>query len=153
MLEYISLYENRLISLDANLFDRNPNLRYINLAENLFKFISSGFFNNLKWLKQIEFVSFDGCDCVSQVYDRSKDGSISSFEWENDRCINYFGIIKSILWPIDGRVRFSLNNENCMKEKLIETARETKDNNNKNTKEITRMIQEMEDLMKLRLTR
>lgn len=141
-LEWISLFKNKLTSLEANIFDKNPNLRQIYLSYNNFKYIDPRFFVNLKKLNQIEQVAIWAGNCIDQEYFKRNDGSIASFEWENSKCIDDIGTVESTLWPIHGRVQQSLKNEKCLKYKLETTVIETIKNDNSNAQDIIGKVDE-----------
>lgn len=56
-LREINIYANKLVYLESNLFEFNPNVERINFYDNKIKYIGSNFFNQLPKLKFAEFHS------------------------------------------------------------------------------------------------
>lgn len=148
-LEFVSFYQNSITSIDENVFDYNPNLRHIYLADNPIKYIDSRFFENLKILSRIEYVSLEGQDCINQVYDRKKHGDISSFKWKDNKCTNENGKIESMLWPIYGRSQHSLENENCLNENLETIIKRNKKFENVALARIEKIEDDLKSLMQM----
>lgn len=153
LLESVSFFTNSLTSLDADVFEHNPNLRHIDLRDNNFKYIHPKFFENLKSLEGIHLVSLYGCNCIHQEFDRAIHGHISSFKWQNSKCTNDIGKVESVLWPIYGRVQHSLNNDICLKEKIETSVLDAIETDNRNSDKLMGRVKEMEDLFILRLNR
>lgn len=82
----LDLEGNKITSIDADLFDDNTNLIYISLSENAIKHIETGFFDNLRKLKNVKRVYFDSAGCMNQEYDTSNDGSMTTFTWKSLKC-------------------------------------------------------------------
>lgn len=120
-LEMLSLSINKLISINLDLLDYNPNLRAIYLNDNPLRYIQENFFTNLKNLKNLKFVNLERVNCMSQYFDTSKLGHILAiFIWNNGRCVSETARIETSLAPINARVQQSLNNEFCLKKENAE---------------------------------
>lgn len=85
-LMYMSLKDNKITVLDADLFQYNLNLKFIKLDNNPLKFIGHDFFTNLHYLKQIHSVAMTGCECMSQTLYGSEGQKLEKFIWLNEKC-------------------------------------------------------------------
>lgn len=88
LLKYLDLSSNKLISIDADLFEYNYNLKEISLASNPIRYIEPAFFENLKSLNNIEKIDLTPpafeTGCIEQFF-RTMDGySIANFPWEHE---------------------------------------------------------------------
>lgn len=83
---YMNLKDNKITVLDADLFQYNPNLRFIKLDNNPLKFIGPDFFTNLQFLKQIYSVAMTGCECISQTLQGSDGQRLETFIWIIGKC-------------------------------------------------------------------
>lgn len=57
---------NDLTALEGNLFDYNPNLKYIWLNDNPLKYINPSLFESFKTMKSLEYVSLAKSSCINQ---------------------------------------------------------------------------------------
>lgn len=85
-LEFLCLHGNKIISIDEDLFDYNPNLRVIFLASNPIRYIDPHFFTSLTKLGKLEDVGLDSANCINQKFSASNDRNIATFEWNNQDC-------------------------------------------------------------------
>lgn len=124
-LERLSLSYNKLISIEADFLDYNPNLRAIYLNDNPLQHIQGNFFKNLKNLKSLKFVNLERVNCMSRYFDTSKFGHILAiFRWNSERCVSETARIETQLVPVNARVQRSLNNYLCLEEKNAELQRQ-----------------------------
>lgn len=85
-LEGLFLTDNKLISIDANLLEHNPNLKVISLHTNPLRHINPEFFANLKSLENLKAVYLNPAGCISQDFDTSYGHDIAIFKWNNEKC-------------------------------------------------------------------
>lgn len=86
-LEYASFLNNPISVLDGDLFEFNPNLKFISFNFCSLKFIDPGFFKNLRNLKHIEHVWMEISGCINQIYDLSDNShNIQTFTWKDGNC-------------------------------------------------------------------
>lgn len=88
-LEYLSLYGNKLNSIDADLFEYSSNLKAIYLGGNPFVHIKPEFFTNLKNLKSIEVINLRSANCIDEFFSILLGDDIMSFEWDNEKCTDF----------------------------------------------------------------
>lgn len=87
-LEYLSLRNNKLTSIDADLFQYNSNLRVVYLNGNPIRNIEPQFFANLKNIQQIVYMSFMSAGCISQLFSTALGHHMSTFIWNNGKCFD-----------------------------------------------------------------
>lgn len=88
-LESLDLRNNKLTSIDADLFEYNHKLKGISLAGNPIKDIGLEFFTNLKNLKEIELVDFSSTACMDVIYEKDEEiSTFATFEWIHHGCNN-----------------------------------------------------------------
>lgn len=80
-LEYAHFEYNKISTLDADLFDGTPNLVEVSFRGNKLKSIKPALFEKLQNLSKIEFVSFEKCGCINQVFNKKADNDISKMKW------------------------------------------------------------------------
>lgn len=85
-LELLSLTDNKLIFIDADLLEYNSNLRIIWLYDNRIRHIDPEFFLNLNKLKSLNVVDMKPAGCMKQSFYTSKGHDIATFKWNNDNC-------------------------------------------------------------------
>lgn len=88
-LEFLSLGNNALMAIDADLLEYNPHIKQIWLSGNPITHIDNAFFTNLKNLKNIQVVEFDVANCINQNYKTSSGHNIATFQWNNAGCTDY----------------------------------------------------------------
>lgn len=87
-LEHAIFNDNQISILGADLFQFNPNLKEINFDMNPLKFIDPGFFENIKILQHIKYVSFLNSQCIDQGFTLDEHGDIQSYIWNDENCRN-----------------------------------------------------------------
>lgn len=115
LLEIVSFDGNELTSLDADLFDANPNLKAIYLAWNPIMYIEPDFFK-FKETPDLQFVNLNDLKCMSASY---TGGDIATKNWENTNCLNKASPpsnVESILRELNGRTMHSLDNSFCLEQ-------------------------------------
>lgn len=85
-LEALSLTWNKLVSIDADLFQYNPNLKAVWLYNNPFRHIDPEFFTYLKNLRNLAVVSLTNAGCIDQEFDKQKGDNLSAFYWFHQLC-------------------------------------------------------------------
>lgn len=88
-LRRIYLGGNKIISIDADLFEYNSKLILIRLFYNPIRYIEPDFFKNLKKLKDISEVdlrTFSGC--TSQLFDSKYGEKMATFAWSSEDCMD-----------------------------------------------------------------
>lgn len=65
-LEYVSFRVNNIITLDANIFAVNFNLKFISFQSNKLRFIEPQFFENLRKLSKLKAVNLIDCTCINR---------------------------------------------------------------------------------------
>lgn len=86
-LEFISFQKNKIISIDADLFEYNDNLKEINLRINPIRYIEPAFFTNLKNMKNIQKVHISSSiGCINREFSKRFDNDFSLFKWNNKTC-------------------------------------------------------------------
>lgn len=88
-LEELDLSDNNITSIDADLFEYNPNLKYISLYSLPLRYIEPEFFlnlRNLKGLKQIAIEISDTPGCINQIFNTVEGHDIALFKWKNANC-------------------------------------------------------------------
>lgn len=113
----LSLQGNRLTSLNADLFEYNPNMNRIILSDNPFRHIDPDFFINLKNLGNLTRIDLRTSNCINQTFSNSTNNNIVTFKWTHN-CYNETARVESMLWPINGRAQHSLSNEICLEQKF-----------------------------------
>lgn len=142
-LEHLDLQQNKIISINSDLFEYNINLKAIILKMNPLRHIDSDFFVNLKNLKYIELVNISGTTaCMSQVFETEKGHDMANFMWNNLGCANVSAKIETqnlvnaelsnsfLHKNIDYQIMQIINNYNS--EKLISTFTERFESLSKN---------------------
>lgn len=74
---HANFWKNSLSAIEGDLFEFNPNLKYIGLHNNFLKFIDPKLFVMIKKLKNIEVVEFLSSNCID---------SESTFSWDYEKC-------------------------------------------------------------------
>lgn len=83
---FLSLSDNKLMSIEADLFEYNPNLKVINLSDNPIRYIDPKFFTNLESLINLEIVQLNDATCMNEEFNASTDLNIAAFKWNNEDC-------------------------------------------------------------------
>lgn len=81
-----AFWYNSLTSLDANLFEHNPNLKFIAFNGNPLKFIEPGFFENLAFMMSLQQVKFSDAGCIDQNFFSKIGHNIRNFDWNDRNC-------------------------------------------------------------------
>lgn len=81
-----AFWYNSLTSLDANLFEHNPNLKFIAFNGNPIKFIEPGFFENLAFMMSLQQVKFSDAGCIDQNFFSKIGHNIRNFDWNDRNC-------------------------------------------------------------------
>lgn len=86
----INLAGNKIISIDADLFEYNSNLYIIQLVQNPLRHIEPEFFHNLKNLKNISEVDLESAGCMNQQFDKrfGTSHNMEIFAWKSEDCID-----------------------------------------------------------------
>lgn len=113
-LELASFVGNHLTSLDADLFEFNPNLRWISFSNNPIRHIDPRFFDHLPQMETLELVWLIHAGCMDQSFNVAL-GDLNSFEWQNDNCFNETARVESMLHGINGRLLNNLNDNSCLR--------------------------------------
>lgn len=93
-LKIVDFSENKIISIDADLFENNPNLKMILLDRNPIRYIHPKFFTNLKNLS-LKVLELESAGCIDQEYNTlkplkgEKGLDLSTFEWNYDNCTDF----------------------------------------------------------------
>lgn len=87
-LEYLRLEENEITSIDADLFEYNTNLKFIDLSYNPLRFIAVEFIENLMKMKNTARVLLHFAICVNQEFYTSTLEKPSTFIREKQNCNN-----------------------------------------------------------------
>lgn len=85
-LEAIDFRWNFLQALAADVFEYNPNLKYVKLSENPLKTIPAEFFMNLRGLKHLGLIHLYDCECIDQGYSHAEHGDFWKFVWNSEYC-------------------------------------------------------------------
>lgn len=85
-LQYLELFRNLLTFIDANLFEYNQNLTFINLSSNPLRYIEPAFFTNLKIMKSLEQIHLSTVGCMDQYFATIVGHNIKTFEWSHEGC-------------------------------------------------------------------
>lgn len=83
-LEELYIQFNKLIYIDADLFEYNPNMMVIYLRQNPFRYIEPEFFTNLKKFKNLKMVYLLYSGCMSESF--YADDNITTYNWNYRRC-------------------------------------------------------------------
>lgn len=96
-LQHLDLWNNEISTIDADLFEYNTNLKYVNLKWNKFRFIAPQFFENLKSFKNLAVVEFNPAGCINQdcLTSTSIGHSMSTFKWNIATCTDMSAIIET----------------------------------------------------------
>lgn len=84
-LEVLDLSFNLLISIDADLFEYNSNIKYVGFNGNPLRYIEPAFFTNLLNLKSVENVNFNSVSCMSQ---QLIGVTLKQNQWVNGDCFD-----------------------------------------------------------------
>lgn len=125
-LELADFSENKIISIDADLFEYNPNLAVIFLESNPIRYIHPEFFTNLKNLNLKMFL-FNSAGCIDQDFNTEREEKgldFASFEWNYDNCTEF-----SATFETKDRIKASL----CEEAKTSYLTTKITENNDKNT--------------------
>lgn len=87
-LEILGLPFNKLISIDADLFEYNLNLKTMWLHDNPIRHIEPAFFANLKNLRNPQYIDLVSAGCMSQLFHSGSVHDIAKLEWMNQNCID-----------------------------------------------------------------
>lgn len=117
-LEYLALGSNSITSIDADLFEFNPNLITISLRGNPIRHIEPELFANLKNMENVQWVNLGGLACMNQVFNTENGHDMETFEWEHGNCFNETARIETRLAPKNARIQKSLKSEYCLNEKM-----------------------------------
>lgn len=120
-LNFLDLYENKITSIDADLFEYNPNMEVIALDGNPFRHIEPEFFTNLKKFRveRIDIRSRDGC--IYQHFETSSGHNIATFKWNNEKCIDSTAKLETVIqYVINNDFKCLHENINNLKVKMIE---------------------------------
>lgn len=85
-LTFASFYNNRITSIDANLFMHNPNIRHISFHSNPIKYIDPKFFSFMQGFKSVKNVLFENCNCLNQHVSARQGQKMETFEWRDENC-------------------------------------------------------------------
>lgn len=85
-LQYLELFRNLLTFIDANLFEYNQNLTFINLSFNPLRYIEPAFFTNLKIIKSLEQIHLNIVGCMDQYFATASGHNIKTFIWSHEGC-------------------------------------------------------------------
>lgn len=94
LLKIVEFDNNKLISLDEDLFKNNPNVVYVSFKNNELQYIGSTFFTNLNLKNAISRVNFDNTEagkagCINQHQQlRNENGVFKTATWYNFGCNN-----------------------------------------------------------------
>lgn len=88
-LEFLSLHDNSITSIDADLFQHNTNLRVVYLWGNPIRLIEPEFFTKLRNFKMIASVEFSPGNCINQDFNTQKNHHIETFKWNGEKCSDY----------------------------------------------------------------
>lgn len=118
-LEYLSLHDNLLTSIDADLLIFNSNLKVLILTNNPIRVIEPEFFTKLKVaFRNIAFVNLNSLACMKQMFTIEAGHDIKTFVWNNAECNDSTGRVETRLAPINAGVQQSLQNEMCLDAKI-----------------------------------
>lgn len=81
-----AFWYNSLTSIDANVFEHNPNLKFIAFNGNPIKFIEPGFFENLAFMMSLQQVKFSDAGCIDQNFFSKIGHNIRNFDWNDRNC-------------------------------------------------------------------
>lgn len=84
-LEFLVLHNNKIISVDGDLFEHNPNMKVFSLRGNPIRHIGVGFFANLKEMKRISNVNLEHLTCMNKYFDAAN-SKIAKFDWQKAKC-------------------------------------------------------------------
>lgn len=86
-LQYLYLMKCKIISIDADLFEYNSKLKFINLYGNPIRYIEPDFFKNLIPMDYIDEFNFMNAGCMNTRYS-SWYGLLKYFRsrWNNEKC-------------------------------------------------------------------
>lgn len=81
----LNLQKNNLISIDADLFEYNPNLNQIWLEDNPIRYIEPAFFTNVNRMGRddLQLITLKRAGCIDQ---EAFGFSIRSTNWNNEKC-------------------------------------------------------------------
>lgn len=85
-LKELYLQRNNLISIDADLFEYNPNLLVFVLDDNPIRHIDPEFYTNLRNLKKIEVGALRSAGCIQNSFNIFRGDNIAYFAWHNGKC-------------------------------------------------------------------
>lgn len=80
-LTFVNFWMNFLTEVEGDLFDFNPNLEYIGLHHNAFKYISPSLFTNFKKLTELKAVEFNNASCINQ-----ESHNLTKVKWSYEKC-------------------------------------------------------------------
>lgn len=116
-LEYLDLNDNKITSINADLFEHNSNLKVITMQGNPIRHIEPELFTNLMNMKSIAIVDLTAAGCISQKFYTSRYDKMATFKWKYERCS-------------DETVKINLQNmidrESCLETKITEIINKTK---------------------------
>lgn len=105
-LEFLSLPDNNIMSIDSDLFEYNANVKVFSLNRNHIYYIEPEFFTNLMRLKNLQNVNLQSIRCMNQEFDSTQGHIIETFKWDDHKC--HHGSVK-----IETLTESSLHNELC----------------------------------------
>lgn len=117
-LECLALGTNSITSIDADLFEFNPNLITVSLRGNPIRHIEPDLFANFKNMKNIQWVNLGGLACMNQVFNTENGHDMETFEWEHGSCFNETARIETRLASKNARIQKSLKSELCLNEQM-----------------------------------
>lgn len=88
-LQYLYLIKCKIISIDADLFEYNPKLGFVNFNGNPIRHIDADFFKNLIPMKYFTYIGFLNAGCMDTWYSY-KMSLLKYFtsRWHNEKCID-----------------------------------------------------------------
>lgn len=109
-------WNSSITSIGADLFKYNSNLVTINFHMNPLRYIEPKFFENLKKLEKIVWVSFDSANCINQGMTESN--SVLTFNWNHGCFSESSRIDYSLLLTVNERIEHCRLENDCLKDKF-----------------------------------
>lgn len=118
-LEYLELLRNLITSIELDLFEHNPNIRFLYLDGNPLKYIEHTFFDILKSSNRVRYVNFLNCGCLNQKYEGS---NFAGTNWNLANCNNKDARILTISRAKNLRVIAGLKNDECIRTEVKDSS-------------------------------
>lgn len=146
---YLNLRGNKISSLDADLFEHNPNLEYVDLSENPLEYIEPGFFKNMRKMKNLAIVRFENAGCMNQAISSSSHDDIVIKFWDFSKCTNETSLedIENILQDIHNKTQQGLDNGANFEKKLDISVQEINSSSERVEKNLKRDLIDVKDLL------